>query len=474
MPVFEHLATYPQPRETVFAWHERPGAFVRLTPPGSAILMHGPTDGLRVGSRVELRISHPSVVALWPAGSLPKSLRTAPGIPWVAEHTAYEPGVRFVDEQVRGPMVSWRHEHEFSDTPGGGTRITDRVTFELPAALRSLGEQPMRRYLEGLFRFREEQLRTDLELHARFSGTPRVVAVAGASGTIGTQLTALLTTGGHTVRRLVRRPARSDDEVSWDPAHGRLDPAALAGVDAVVNLAGRTIGGRFTPSAKREILSSRLDSTHTIVRAVMAAHGAGGGPETLVQASAVGLYGARRPGELLHEESATGSDFLADVVRQWEAAAAPVEEAGVRLVELRTGIVLDASAGALALQLPLYLVGAGGRLTRPQSVLSWITLDDVVHAYAQAVLDPTWRGAYNAVAPHPVTFGAFATQLGRVMHRPSLLPTPEFGPRLVVGREGVEELVRTDQRVSADKLRAAGFQFAHPELTPALRHVLAR
>lgn len=467
MPVVEHRATYPYPRHDVFAWHERPGGFVRLTPPGSAIPLRGPTDGIRPGSRMEIRISLPFLSALWPFG-------VAPGPSWLVEHTAYEQDVRFVDEQVRGPLPLWRHEHEFADAPDGGTTTTDRVTYELPAPVRGAADGAMQRYLDGLFRFREDQLRADLDLHARLSGTPRVVAVSGASGAIGTQLAALLTTGGHRVLRLVRREERGPDEISWDPAEGRLDPARLADVDVVVNLAGDSIGGRFTEAKKRRILTSRLDSTGTLVRALLEARREGDRPQALVQASAIGYYGARRPGEVLTEEAAPGVDFLADVVRQWEAAAEPTEEEGVRVVKLRTGIVLDAASGALALQLPGFLVGAGGRLTRPQAMTSWIGMDDMVRIYAEAVLDPSWSGPVNAVAPHPVTAGAFATHLGRVLRRPSLLPTPGFGPRLVLGKEGAQEIVHTDQRVSSARLEELGHRFSHPHLEPALRHALAR
>lgn len=467
MPVVEHRATYPHPRHEVFAWHERPGGFVRLTPPGSAIPLDGPTDGIRPGSRMEIRISLPFLSALWPFGA-------APGPSWMVEHTAYEQDVRFVDEQVRGPLRLWRHEHGFADAPGGGTTITDRVTYELPALVSGAAEGAMHRYLDGLFRFREDQLRADLELHARLSGTRRVVAISGASGAIGTQLAALLTTGGHRVLRLVRGEERGEDEIAWDPAQGRLDPARLAGVDVVVNLSGASIGGRFTEAKKREVLNSRLESTDTLVRAIIQARQGGDGPQALVQASGIGYYGARRPGEVLAEDAAPGADFLADVVGQWEAAADPAEEEGVRVVKLRTGIVLDAASGALALQLPLFLVGAGGRLTRPQAMTSWIGMDDMVRIYAEAVLDPAWRGPVNAVAPHPVTAGAFATQLGRVLRRPSLVPTPGFGPRLVLGKEGAQEIVHTDQRVSSARLEELGHRFSHPHLEPALRHALAR
>ncbi len=475
MTVFEHTATYPHPRDEVFAWHERPGAFVRLSPPGAIVAVDGPTDGLHVGSRRTLRISSPVLTALWPGRTMPSAVRTGPGLTWLVEHTGYEAGSLFVDEQRSGPLHGWRHEHLFEDTGDGGTRITDRVTYELPAGLLgSVGERRMRHHLEGLFRFREEQLRADLALHRRLSGRSLVVAVAGASGTIGTQLCALLTTGGHTVLPLVRRPARGPGEIGWAPDLGDLDAGRLAGVDAVVNLSGRSIVTRFTPAHKHEILWSRLDATRTLTHAVVTARRAGDGPATLVQASAMGYYGARRPGELLTEDSPAGTDFLAEVVRRWEEAAGRAEEDGARLAVLRTGTVLGAAAGMLALEVPLFSVGAGGRMTSPQAMVSWIGLDDMTRAYAHAVLEPSCRGPYNAVAPAPVTAGAFATRLGEAMHRPSLVPTPGFGPGLLLGREGADALVHTDQRASSARLEATGFTYAQPDLASALRHALAR
>ncbi|WP_068398059.1 TIGR01777 family oxidoreductase [Kribbia dieselivorans] len=470
MPVVEHRTTLPLPRSEVFAWHERPGAFTRLTPPGSATPISGPSDGIRDGSRMTVRISAPTLEALWPAALA--RVVSRPGLTWEVVHRDFEPGARFVDEQVRGPMASWRHEHEFIDAEGGGTTVIDRVKWRLPAGLGAVADRAVRRYLAGLFRFREEQLRADLALHARWSGTPRVVVVSGASGMIGTQLCALLTSGGHEVRRLVRRPTRTPDEFSWNPATGEVDPAALPGADAVVNLSGRSIAGRLTTRARTEIRESRLDATTTLVRAIAAAGDEG--PGVLVNASAIGFYGPQRPGEVLDEASAQGPGFLADVVAQWESAAQPVTEHGVRLVLLRTGIVLGAAAGALALQVPLFWVGAGGRLTRADASLSWIGLDDMARVYATAVLDPTWSGLVNAVAPEPATAAEFAHGVGRVMHRPSLVPTPAFGPRLLLGADGAAELVETDQFVSADRLASLGYTFAQPGLDTALRHALAR
>lgn len=469
MPVFEHVSTYPHPRAAVFAWHERPGGFVRLTPPGSARIVSGPTDGIRVGSELVLRISSPVIAGLLPDVPLPGWGTGPVGLGWRVRHVEYVAGERFVDEQVSGPLKRWRHEHLFTDAPGGGTTITDRVHYELPADLAGFAAGALQRHLARLFRFREAQLRDDLALHARLGAPASHIAVTGASGLVGTQLCALLSTGGHRVTRFVRGSA-GPGEAAWNPARGTIDAEALRGVDAVVHLAGASIGGRFTQAHKDAVLGSRLDGSGLLARALAA----DGMPRTLVQASAIGIYGARRPGELLTEDSAPGTGFLADVVRAWEAAAAPASDAGVRATFLRTGIVLSTGGGALLPQLPLYLLGAGGRLTAADAWSSWITLDDLARAYVHAVFTEALVGPVNAVAPAPVTNATFARELGRALRRPALLPTPGFGPALILGKEGRDQLIDTDQRVSAARLQGSGFSFGQPTLPGALAHVLAR
>ncbi len=469
MPLLEHTATYPHPRAEVWAWHTRPGAFVRLTPPGFAVVTSGPTNGIQDGSELTLRLTHPLLASLG-MPRLPGPFGGGPiGIPWRVRHGGYADGERFVDEQVSGPFKHWRHEHIFSDGPDGSTLITDRLAWQLPSHLPGIPRLIEPR-LRGLFEFREQQLRDDLALHARLAADPSHVAITGASGLIGRQLCAVLTTGGHRVTRLVRRPAKSRDEAQWDPTSHQLDPAVLQDVDAVVNLGGETIGGRFTPDKKRAILDSRLESTSTIVKALAA----GAGPRTLVQASAIGYYGARRPGELLREETIPGHGFLAEVVKAWEAAAQPAVDAGIRTVLLRTGIVLSEGGGALMPLVPLFEVGAGGPITRRDAWFSWISLDDVARAYVHALLTDSLSGPVNAVSEQPVTARQFATTLGRTLHRPSLIPTPGIGPTLVLGPEGKDQMIDTDQRVSASKLAASGFRFGQPDLTLALNHALAR
>ncbi|MFV0451967.1 MAG: TIGR01777 family oxidoreductase [Propioniciclava sp.] len=468
MPVFEHVSHYPFPRAEVFGWHTRAGAFQRLTPPGMATILAGSHEGLALGSDVLLRVSHPLIAALVPAVGF-RGCRGPVGLNWLVRLVDVAPGEHFVDDQVSGPFRSWHHEHLFADGADGSTAITDRVTWELPpglGAVRPLVESQLR----ALFTFREHQLRDDLTLHAAVDSAPRTVVISGASGLIGRQVRALFTTGGHQVRRLVRSAAVSSDAIRWDPSAARIPGDALAGIDVAVNLSGHSIGGRFSAANKQAILLSRVGAATTLARALAAQAPAA----TLVQASAVGVYGARRPGEILTENSSAGDGFLADVVRAWEAAAAPAASAGLRTTFLRTGIVLTEGGGVLAPQLPLYALFVGGRLAAADAWLSWITLDDIARAYVHAALTTSLEGPVNAVGPTPVTNGVFASTLGRVLGRPSLVPTPAVGPTALLGAEGYDQLVRTDQRVRPAKLTGAGFTFAQPSLEGALRHVLRR
>ena len=472
MPVFERSSRYPFPRATVFAWHTRPGALARLSPPGMVTALKPYSHGIEAGSEAEFIISHPLVAGLLP--DVPRRGvrgRKPLGVRWVVRHVELVPNERFVDEQVSGPFRTWVHEHEFADGPGGSTIITDRVTWGLPINLPGrLDQAIVEMQLDGLFAFRERQLRDDLDLHTRLAASPRRIVLAGASGLIGTQLAALLTSGGHHVTRLVRSAARNQsDAVHWDPAQRRLDPTALEGADAVVNLSGHSIGGRFNRAHKGKVLTSRIDSTATLVNAVTSVK-----VPTLIQASAIGYYGARRPGELLTEDSSSGEGFLADVVRAWESAADPATKAGARVALMRTGIVLSEGGGALAPQVPLFSLGLGGRLAAPDAWFSWVGLDDVARAYVHAILTDGVEGPTNLVAPRPVTNQEFATTLGRVLHRPAIVPTPSIGPKLVLGAEGFDQMIDTDQRVSSAKLSESGFWFAQRTLAEALRHALMR
>ena len=301
--------------------------------------------------------------------------------------------------------------------------------------------------------------------------TPLTVAVSGSSGLIGSALLERLRQDGHTVVPMVRRPAK-DGEIHYDPRNGVLDPESLVGVDAVVHLAGAGIGDRrWTDRYRREILESRTLSTSLIAEA-MASVANRGGPRVLLSGSAIGFYGATGDEEL-NERSAAGDGFLADVCRAWEAATSPAEDAGVRVVHLRTGIVLSPRGGALKKLLPLFRFGLGGRMGSGRQWQSWISLGDEVGAIV-FLLTADISGAVNLTAPAPVTNAEFTKVLASTLSRPALVPVPSFGPKLLLGGELADALLFTGQRVLPERLTDAGYSFEHPTLSEALGTLLQR
>ncbi len=296
-----------------------------------------------------------------------------------------------------------------------------------------------------------------------------IIAVSGATGMIGGALVNRLRGQGHSVRRLVRpAPRVSDGDIVWDPAAGRLDPAALEGVDAVVHLAGEPIAQRWTAEKKRAIRESRVAGTTLLARTIASL---GRKPRVLVSGSAVGFYGDRGD-ELLDERSPRGTGFLADVAGEWEAATAPASGAGIRVVLLRTGVVLSAGGGALAKLLPPFKLGMGGPIGSGRQWMSWIGLEDQLRAIELAIAAEALGGPVNLVAPNPVTNAGFATALGRALHRPAIVPVPALVVELMFG-EMARETILAGQRVAPRALLDAGFEFRHPDLESALAAALA-
>jgi uncharacterized protein (TIGR01777 family) len=299
------------------------------------------------------------------------------------------------------------------------------------------------------------------------------VLVSGSSGMVGKALLEALRKNAHSATALLRPDTRIPDDfkfgrVGWNPAKGYIDAEALHRLDAVVHLAGENIaGGRWSPERKAAILESRVGSTRLLCEAI-ANHSTK--PKTLVCASAIGYYGDRGQ-EIMTEDSAPGPGYLADVCKQWEEATAPAVNAGIRVVNLRIGVVLSKSGGALAKMLTPFKLGLGGRIGTGSQFMSWITLDDVVRAIGASLEDESLRGAVNAVAPRPVTNAEFTRTLGKVLGRPTLFPMPAFAARLAFG-EVADALLLAGTRVQPSRLEAVGFEFKHPELEAALRSVL--
>jgi uncharacterized protein (TIGR01777 family) len=296
------------------------------------------------------------------------------------------------------------------------------------------------------------------------------VAITGSSGLIGTALVRSLEAGGHRVRRLVRREPSSPGEVRWDPRAGTIDAAGLLGIDAAINLAGPGIGDkRWSDHRKADLRDARVDGTRLLAETMAILEPR---PTVLLSGSAIGVYGDRGD-EVLTEASAPGDDFLARLCIDWEAAAAPAGDAGIRVAWLRTGIVLAPGGGALAKLLPLFRLGAGGRMGSGRQYWSWITIDDEVAAIGH-LLAGGRSGPVNLVAPGTVTNQQLTETLGRVLHRPTLLPVPGFGPKLLIGSEATEAFLYASQRVVPEALQADGFSFAHTDLESGLRAVLGR
>ena len=290
------------------------------------------------------------------------------------------------------------------------------------------------------------------------------IGITGASGLIGTPLVAALRSDGHDVVRFVRSGGTGPDERAWDPSTRRLDPAAVADLDAVVHLAGAGVADkRWTRARKQVVLGSRVDGTTAVANAVAAAQG----PAVLLSSSAIGWYGDT--GDRLTDETGpTGEGFLAEVCRQWEAATAPAEAAGVRVAHLRTGVVLSGNGGIVGRTKPLFRAGLGAPLGSGRQWLSWISLHDTVAAMRH-VLSADVRGPVNLVGPAPVTNREFTRAFGRALHRPTLpVPVPGFALRAAVG-PAAEEIVLIGQRLAPAVLERSGFSFAHRDLDTALR-----
>lgn len=445
------------PIDEVFAWHQRPGAFARLTPPFLPMRPVKEAESIADG-HAELAIG----------GSR--------GPRWIAQHqrAEYDPPHRFVDTgtvpalgslgalgKLGAKALPWRHQHDFLEE-GGGTRVIDTVTTTVP-----------RRLLEAVFAYRKRQLLDDLAVHAalrEYTSQQLTVAITGSSGTVGTALSALLTTGGHRVVRLVRRDPSNDPSARrpdgavtarhWNLEHP--DPAMLDGVDVVVHLAGESIAGRFNDAHKAAIRDSRVGPTRALAEV--------SGDRPFVSASAIGYYGNDRD-EPVDETSAPGEGFLAEVVQAWEDSA---RAATGRVVCVRTGIVQSSAGGALALQRPLFEAGVGGRLGSGLQWMSWIALDDLTDIYYRAIVDARLAGPVNAVAPRPVRNAEWAATMGRVLRRPTVLPVPKVGPQLLLGDEGAQELALASQRVRPAVLETLDHRFRFTELEAALRHELGR
>lgn len=453
---FERTVDLPAGAAACYAWHARAGALARLMPPWESSRIVAQRGGFADGAESELRVRVGPVTHRW-----------------ISRHRDHIQDRQFVDEQIAGPFARWTHSHLFEPIAPGHSRLTDRIEYLPPlGGLGRLAHGSIERRLARTFHYRHAVLAGDLATHQRYPARPLSIAMTGASGMLGRALTAYLSTAGHRVIPVVRHPP-GVDEIGWDPDAGQIDAGAFEGLDAVVHLAGESVAQRWTTARMRRIWDSRERGTQLLARGLA---GLKQPPETLLTASAIGIYGDRG-NEVLTESSAVGSaggrSFLAGVGRAWEAASEPAAAAGVRVVQLRIGIVLTAAGGALPPMMLPFRFGVGGPTGSGRQWMSWIALDDLLGAFEHALLTPGLSGPVNAVAPTPVTNSEFSDALGRLLHRPSLIPAPAPALRLLLGQMA-DELLLYSQRVAGEQLRRTGFVYRYPELEGALRHVTGR
>ena len=458
MPTFTTRSPMPASADDVYAWHARPGAFQRLQPPWEPIRMVGSegafgTDGHRVAFQASL---------LGPIKGT-----------WLAEAYDFQPGVRFQDRQLKGPFAFWNHTHSFIPDGPHSSFLDEHIEYRLPGGAlgRLLAGRTVRKRLEAMFRYRHSLTASDLRRHAKYPRRLKI-AVTGSRGLVGSELVLFLLGGGHSVTRLVSGDFQDANDgtawVRWN-ANQPLDPAVIAGHDAVIHLAGDGIAeGRWSAAKKRRILESRTVPTRHLADAI-AALPPDGRPKVLVSASAVGCYGDRGD-EVLSEQSSPGTGFLADVCKAWEAAA---EGAGVRVVHPRIGVVLTPKGAALGKQLLPFKMGLGAVLGSGKQWLPWVTVHDLVGAIHECVMNDALSGPVNVSAPHSITNREFTKTLGRVLRRPAFLWLPRFALRVLFG-EVADAALLASMRAVPSKLTAAGFAFDHAELEPALRFLLGK
>lgn len=447
-------STMPVSAGDVFDWHARPGAFERLTPPWAPVRVLESEGTVFPGDWKKLWLG---------AGPV--------GITWTLVHGATDIPTGFVDEQLEGPFDSWRHQHRFVPEGASSATLEDTVTYRLP--LGEIGQgvagDIVAGQLDRLFQYRHRRTRDDLLRHEAVKERLRVV-VSGSSGLVGRQLVAFLRTGGHDVKRLVRKTASAPDEISWDPSRGTIDAAALEDVDAVIHLGGVSIAdGLWTEERKAAIRQSRIEGTSLLARTLASLEHP---PGVFLSASAIGYYGDAGDARLT-EASAAGGGFLAEVCQAWEAATEPAVAAGIRVVTPRLGLVLSGGGGLLKRLLPVFQLGLGGPLGNGDQFMSWIALDDLLGVLLAAITDRRLVGPINAVSQHPVTNREFTATLGRVLNRPAIIPVPAAVFGLLPGGMG-EEIFLASQRVEPATLQEIGFRFAFPTLEGALRQELGR
>ncbi len=449
----------PLRSQDVFEWHAKPGAFERLSPPWVDMEVLERTGGVEDGAQVELLIKQ------GPAQ-----------ISWRLAHKDFIVGRQFKDYQLSGPFAFWEQLHSCEPIDNSSSILRDSVEFELPFSMVSnIVAAPMVAYeLRRLFRYRHRLMEKDCQSILQYGEKATKIAVTGSTGLVGRHIIPFFWTQNAQVIRflrpqsdkseIVKIPGGSEPVASWDPQAGEIDKAALNNLDALVHLSGENISsGRWTTEKKERLRESRMASTRLLVDAVL---GLKNPPRVFVSASAIGYYGDRGK-DYLDESSPVGKGFLAHLCEEWEATTAPLIKAGIRVVNLRIGVVLSPKGGALRAMLPAFQLGVGGPIGSGKQFFSWISPDDVAGAIYHCIQTESLSGPVNLVAPNAVTNREFANVLGNTISRPAIFPMPSVAVQMLFGQFADEGLL-SSTRVLPKKLLESGYSFRDATLKEAL------
>ena len=453
----------PVPVDQLFSWHENPGAFERLTPPFEPVKVKKRKGGID-GGEVHLQMN---------LGPIP--------LPWVARHHDYIKNEQFLDEQVSGPFASWNHAHLFEKIDAKSSKLIDKIDYKLPFGTvgKTFGGAFAEQKIKQMFAYRRNITKNDLVSQSKYSGSQLNIAVTGGSGLIGSQLKPYLTTAGHSVENIVRgRP--QNGELSWNLENKTM--SNLSGKDVVVHLAGEPIskplGGMiplpWTKWKRNEILRSRVEGTKLISEHIASLNNP---PKVMICASAVGYYGDRGE-DLLSESEESGDDYFSHVVSEWEKAAQPAIDAGIRVVFLRIAPVMSPLGGALQVLGNAARLGSSPPVAGGKQWWSWISLDDVVDVIYHSIINEKLSGPVNVASPNPVRQKEWASTLAKVIWGrfgplTGLIPVPGFVLKTLLGEFG-DVLALSSIKIDSSKLLDSGYKFRFENLEDCFRHLLGK
>ena len=461
MPIYEHTATFPFSRETVWNWHARPGAVRRIMPEWEGIR---PLEvgGIKDGAVTTFRMS---------IGIVPQK--------WKAKHHSYIEGEQFCDNMIKGPFARWNHTHKFLENGTDEMKIQDTIDWKLPFHFFTRIGAPIMVMprVHQMFKHRSRRILADLKRQEMFKDAPRKrILISGSTGLIGTQLGAFLETDGHDVHRLLRPSTKlhADQDpakvVKWNDHTGEILEGSLENFDVVIHLAGAGIGDkRWSKKRKNLIAESREIPGRNLSNALAELSSP---PSLFMCASAIGFYD-NRGDEDLDETSSIGNGFLAKICKKWEDAMKPASDAGIRTIIMRNGIVTTASGGMLQQILLPAKLGGMGPIGGGRQWQSWISFDDCIYAMHYLMNHEDASGVFNMTSPNPVTQKQYAKTLGKVLRRPAFAPVPGFVMKILFGELG-KSLILDGQKVHPKRLLELGFEFEHETLESALRDTLGR